>query len=106
MIDFPDITLRTGDSSLQNCNGVITTSSRIYEPEGNLALEHHFSETNRPLYAIATLGLTAPVGVDQMLSPAERSAVAFLDRIMVEYGERSLLYVSQIQTITQILKLY
>lgn len=80
--------------SLQDCNGVIAASPRVFEPESTAALEEHLSKTNRPLYVIGPLGLTTAEQIDREPSPDKEEVVAFLDRIVEKHGEKSLIYIS------------
>lgn len=79
---------------LQDCNGIIAASPRVYEPESTAALEEHLSKTNRPLYITGPLGLTTTEQIDKEPSPDKENVVAFLNRIFDQHGQRSLIYVS------------
>ncbi|GJJ12768.1 hypothetical protein Clacol_007013 [Clathrus columnatus] len=79
---------------LTRCNGIITTSNRIYESEGLAALTDHLAKTNRRLYAIGPLGLTTPDQISREPSPSNLATTTFLDKMLTIHGERSLIYIS------------
>lgn len=79
------------------CDALITTSPETYEPEGTAQLRKWMRGTGREAYTIGPL-LPSPKHTREKAAEAQLSENAgeiegFLDRVLSERGETSLLYV-------------
>ncbi|GJJ12817.1 hypothetical protein Clacol_007062 [Clathrus columnatus] len=75
-------------SLYRDCDGVVTTSSYIYERESNDAFKAHYEGNGRSYYAA---GPVTPTSAHQ---PSWDGVKTFLDRMLQEHGGRSVIYVS------------
>lgn len=94
-------------SFITHCDGIMSSSTSIYEPEAIKAMRKWLTNTgNRVLY---TIGPLVPPGVGQVggLSDSAKSlelagsdngrdCQAFMDKVFVEQGRNSLIYVSHL----------
>lgn len=79
---------------LRDCDGVLTSSTRVFEPESNDVFKAYYEKSGRSYYV---LGPITPKAIESIFkkNPSDKSAVdVFLDKMQARRGEHSVLFVS------------
>ncbi|GJJ12796.1 hypothetical protein Clacol_007041 [Clathrus columnatus] len=79
---------------LTDCNGIVTTSTHLYEPESNDAFKAYYERSGRSYYVVGPLALTSTDQLSRERSSDRDAVKKFLDRMLQGRGERSVIYVS------------
>ncbi|GJJ12907.1 hypothetical protein Clacol_007153 [Clathrus columnatus] len=82
---------------LRDCDGVITTSTRIFEPESNEALKAYYEGSGRSYYVAGPLAITSIDQLSREQSPDRHAVETFLDWIFQTHGERSVIYMGPLR---------
>lgn len=87
------------------CDAIITTSPEVYEPEGTAQMRKWMNDTGREFWC---LGPSLPLqknhhglSTENQLSKNAHEIQQFMDRILKERGEKSLLYVGLLCSMVQ-----
>ncbi|KAF9557517.1 UDP-Glycosyltransferase/glycogen phosphorylase [Agrocybe pediades] len=78
---------------LKECDGILAASSHAWENEGIEALRSWFTDWNKELYSIGPL-LPSSYGKLEQSSRGGRNVQEFLDRMLSERGEKSVVLIS------------
>ncbi|KAJ7671650.1 UDP-Glycosyltransferase/glycogen phosphorylase [Mycena polygramma] len=85
--------VRGGYTFLMACDGVIISTAEAYEPVSLKALESWSTSISKRLYAVGPL-LPLSFGSHSHISDGETEVKQFLDGMLAQYGEHSLLFIS------------
>ena len=84
---------------LADCDGMILTTSEVFEPDAVAELQEWYAETDRPVFTIcpytSRIGDDIPDAAKLKAEEAKSQAfVDFLDAAVKKHGKASLIYVS------------
>ncbi|KAJ6577343.1 UDP-Glycosyltransferase/glycogen phosphorylase [Mycena capillaripes] len=85
--------VRGGYTFLMACDGVIISTAEAYEKDSLKALESWFTSISKPFYAVGPL-LPPKFGSGLHISEDETIFKTFLDKMLAQFGEHSLLFIS------------
>ncbi|GJJ12797.1 hypothetical protein Clacol_007042 [Clathrus columnatus] len=77
-----------------NCDGVVATSNRLFEPESNDTFKSYYERSGRSYYVVGPLALTSTDQLSRERSSDRDAVKRFLGRMLQKRGERSVIYVS------------
>lgn len=82
-------------SFLPECDGMVSTSNDVYEPDLNAAFRQWFNERKKPTYFIGPIIPSDSVSTsrDFGIPSNVENVQTFLDKVLNNHGRRSMLYV-------------